>query len=365
MRHATPWWCTSSPFKGQLLVLAGLVAGLAAAEEPRSENRTERVGGTAAQGQKEERIAVARTTYNGCACLRSWTDSKTNFSCSDHCCNPDGAEADWCYVKDPGCESSKIGYCRPADDAGRVCASDLVWRDSEGRGCLDYRHSELCTRQGGFGAGWGVGRGRFADYRNEEMTALDACCACGGGTYLEAEAMAGTCNDTAGWTDKGGHGCSKYQSNRWCRKSGEAGLGWHAEAWGPLSSARSLDASVLEACCACGGGTKSVLAHVNVLAQRHVKPKVLQIVVGVMSAFATILCIAHCFCMLTSESDDGDAEEQEPTIAKEDGSEDGAGSKKSRQRRGSPQKHKPSGSCSPLKLGRWTAKGEGSGDHGL
>ena len=55
-----------------------------------------------------------------------------------------------------------------------------TWTDTQGNTCADYRDNQWCTPDGGVGGGWdGPPLGDYAKYGKD---ALQACCACGGGS---------------------------------------------------------------------------------------------------------------------------------------------------------------------------------------
>lgn len=58
----------------------------------------------------------------------------------------------------------------------------ISWTSLNGATCVDYQLRSWCTSSGDYGAGWGE-FGTFGDWADLEtgITALDACCVCGGG----------------------------------------------------------------------------------------------------------------------------------------------------------------------------------------
>jgi microcystin-dependent protein len=61
------------------------------------------------------------------------------------------------------------------------------------------------------------------------------------------------CSD-AGWRDRSGTDCSGYVSRNLCTQTGEAGIGWNTEEWGPISDyADDQGRSATDVCCGCGG----------------------------------------------------------------------------------------------------------------
>jgi len=67
---------------------------------------------------------------------------------------------------------------------GDPCLDEpLDWKDSRGDDCFIYEWGELCNHTKGYGSGWHIKGGSFADYSTPDgVTAVEACCACGGGT---------------------------------------------------------------------------------------------------------------------------------------------------------------------------------------
>lgn len=67
------------------------------------------------------------------------------------------------------------------------------------------------------------------------------------------------CSDTPSWSDQQSETCSDFESNNWCTSSGQPGSGWH-KSWGKISDFRDNHGnSAKDACCACGGGSSSVV----------------------------------------------------------------------------------------------------------
>jgi hypothetical protein len=73
--------------------------------------------------------------------------------------------------------------------------------------------------------------------RNRGKTANEACCTCGGGDRGNNDP---TCEDTYGWKDSLGDGCSFYEKGFNCEDYGD--------------DFRNMGETANEACCACGGG---------------------------------------------------------------------------------------------------------------
>ena len=58
------------------------------------------------------------------------------------------------------------------------------WRSSEGDSCCVYQWDSYCTPSGGEGPSWDKAWGPISDYADKKgVSALGACCACGGGRH--------------------------------------------------------------------------------------------------------------------------------------------------------------------------------------
>lgn len=73
--------------------------------------------------------------------------------------------------------------------APQVCLTEPKgWSDAFGTGCEEYGSQQLCTVNGGYGPGWNKAVwGTFANYSSDSVTAISACCECGGGKSGPAE----------------------------------------------------------------------------------------------------------------------------------------------------------------------------------
>jgi len=177
--------------------------------------------------------------------------------CSDGCCNFEDDEwGDYCYVQDSECEDSDWGYCRPESMTTAGCTDyPPDWTDADGDGCYSYVFNGFCTASGGHGAEWDEDWGGFDAFTMNGYDASTACCSCGGGSDTNQGYNDDRCADAEGWTDKDGDGCSQYSEYFLCTAAGQPGFGWHEE-WGTLSDFKAGGKSAVEACCACGGGSK-------------------------------------------------------------------------------------------------------------
>lgn len=65
------------------------------------------------------------------------------------------------------------------------------------------------------------------------------------------------CQDLQGWVTSEGEGCYEYGAYNYCTSNGRPGRGWKSS-WGSLSQwTDSRGRSSLQACCACGGGSRA------------------------------------------------------------------------------------------------------------
>jgi len=76
--------------------------------------------------------------------------------------------------------------CGGGIDATNQCKDKKDWTDADGDDCAAYLAKSWCDITGAYGVGWHEEWGTFADAFNKGMTALQACCACGGGEYVGA-----------------------------------------------------------------------------------------------------------------------------------------------------------------------------------
>mmetsp|Transcript_48420 Transcript_48420/g.90733 ORF Transcript_48420/g.90733 Transcript_48420/m.90733 type:complete len:159 (-) Transcript_48420:55-531(-) len=67
------------------------------------------------------------------------------------------------------------------------------WVSSDLTTCCRYYVKDFCTQDGGYGAGWLTSYGVFDDWARDGISALDACCVCGGGTNTGCGGAGNTC----------------------------------------------------------------------------------------------------------------------------------------------------------------------------
>jgi len=80
--------------------------------------------------------------------------------------------------------------CGGGTDVTNKCTDKNSWKDSDGDSCETYGKASWCNHMGGYGIGWHQEWGTFADTSSNGMSAVNACCACGGGDNPEKPAQA-------------------------------------------------------------------------------------------------------------------------------------------------------------------------------
>ena len=69
----------------------------------------------------------------------------------------------------------------------------------------------------------------------------------------------GSCSDISNWSDQEGETCNQFKNNHWCTSSGEEGSSWRSK-WGKITDYYdSRGRTAFDACCACGGGSSSII----------------------------------------------------------------------------------------------------------
>lgn len=143
---------------------------------------------------------------------------------------------------------------------GSKC-TNLGWRDKRRQSCRDYRRKKYCNADGTYGPGWRRWMVTFEAQADRRMgrTAVEACCACGGGVK--------GCRNM-NWRDSRGNKCNKYVRKGWCTTNGKYGLGWR-ENWGSFKNFRDRSSGMTAdvACCGCGGGLRDSSASAAVQCQ--------------------------------------------------------------------------------------------------
>ncbi|KAK3269074.1 hypothetical protein CYMTET_22465 [Cymbomonas tetramitiformis] len=110
-------------------------------------------------------------------CPANWPQMcARDFSCgglSDHCCFEAGDGCD----SDGGERPCFLGCADIAYGGGQ----NGLWVDTTSATCEDYYVFNYCDESGGYGSGWSAKGGAFEDYAENGVSAVEACCACGGG----------------------------------------------------------------------------------------------------------------------------------------------------------------------------------------
>jgi hypothetical protein len=173
---------------------------------------------------------------------------------------------DLCKISNgPTITSTSVVAPAPTPSPSTCTDQPSGWVDSEGDPCSLFELNSYCTKDGLQGEGWdSCSWGPITNYAGTGgLSAFDACCACGGGsaptpTPPPAPTPSSTCSDISGWHDSEGSGCCVYSFSRYCTPDGGEGAGWDHASWGPITDYATKGVSGLDACCACGGGSKSV-----------------------------------------------------------------------------------------------------------
>mmetsp|Transcript_31441 Transcript_31441/g.73437 ORF Transcript_31441/g.73437 Transcript_31441/m.73437 type:complete len:857 (+) Transcript_31441:80-2650(+) len=113
-----------------------------------------------------------------------WEHGWGNFSQYADARGIDAAEA--CCACGGGDEASSTERVSSFESA-RCSNYPPFWSDIDGTKCDGYRSMRLCNAAGGTGPGWMAGMGTFAKYAADNLTATDVCCACGGGLRCEED----------------------------------------------------------------------------------------------------------------------------------------------------------------------------------
>ena len=173
----------------------------------------------------------------------------------------------------------------------RTVKKNKFWVDKMGFSCKLYEGAKWCTTSKGYGIGWNQmvegevrvchGWGSFEKFQRNGISAVQACCACGGGIknpklfsyelptyskvsdypYLnddyhftakdEISQNCYKCKEAEVWHDSCGYSCLAYYYGNFCTKDGKTGKGWEDESYGPISAYKNGGKDALEACMAC------------------------------------------------------------------------------------------------------------------
>mmetsp|Transcript_82277 Transcript_82277/g.172269 ORF Transcript_82277/g.172269 Transcript_82277/m.172269 type:complete len:1356 (-) Transcript_82277:98-4165(-) len=135
------------------------------------------------------------TTTQTIAETYSWIISAWS-SCAQDVCTKMGTQS-----RTVSCVSSVNGSA-VSSSLCEVCEDTIAnWRDADGYTCSTYVLNNWCTASGGYGAGWSPDWGLFTDfvYTSSYGTAVQSCCACGGGAVEDVSSIQTTqsCTDTS------------------------------------------------------------------------------------------------------------------------------------------------------------------------
>ena len=105
-------------------------------------------------------------------------------------------------------DTTSTSPCRPCPEDSSLdakqplvttCLSEQGWVNVKGDYCSDFKRGAYCTKRGGYGPGWESSWQSFTDRKmaaRDGTTALQACCACGGGkTWQVRDIKSCTCNE--------------------------------------------------------------------------------------------------------------------------------------------------------------------------
>lgn len=88
-----------------------------------------------------------------------------------------------CLFRWPGSYPVLNPSVSPSPSPSGSCSDISGWSDQEDEVCSDFDSNNWCTSSGQAGSGWRSSWGRITDFSDRHgNTALDACCACGGGS---------------------------------------------------------------------------------------------------------------------------------------------------------------------------------------
>merc|ERR1712232_1046240 len=94
-----------------------------------------------------------------------------------------------------------------ATAAAPACVDLQGWSAIDGTPCGTYAALHFCTPTGQYGAGWKSGFGAFSSWANNGISAVQACCACGGGSRPAGALGQATAHQEADGTSRRSAAC--------------------------------------------------------------------------------------------------------------------------------------------------------------
>ena len=183
--------------------------------------------------------------------------------------------------KEPNCQD-KLIKTRSKNGTSLVQGSQ-VWFDRLGFDCDLYENANWCEKTGKPGTYWSsLLWGDITEIKKHHLTAVEACCACGGGEmnknkwdlklgrfvpglaypyfisdyhftkYDEGNSYGCIdCKEGKIWHDSMGFSCMVYHYAEFCTKKGKTGLGWNLN-FGTIADYKNGGKTAFDACKACG-----------------------------------------------------------------------------------------------------------------
>jgi hypothetical protein len=159
--------------------------------------------------------AIQLATYGRTDSPKDWTDRPGKDTCATYAaeqwCTSTGGygpawdEDAWGTFDDHQRQGVSADEACVACGGGEACMDLTIgWVDSQNLTCGDYIQFELCTSGGDYGSNWHF-PGNFSDYATNGQSAIEACCACGGGV-AEGACAGESATFDAGWGD-----CATYE----------------------------------------------------------------------------------------------------------------------------------------------------------
>jgi len=244
-------------------------------------------GGTCSDGGEED--DALKWYENHKACTRaSYPYTGYDSTCKESSCTagvPKGAVTGQTWVTNTATALKSALAGRPvtasvyASGLGQFYSSGVI-SSSSGGGVVDdgchgsVNHAVIAVGYGtdngeayfkirnSWGSSWGEN-----GYVRMGQSGNNACLFNYKGSYPELDpsvspspSPSGGCSDSpSSWSDQQAETCGQFESNNWCTSSGGKGGGWRSS-WGEITDYYdSHGNTAFDACCACGGGSSSVV----------------------------------------------------------------------------------------------------------